>query len=308
MTAKKHNYRLLLFSDSTSQKREINLPQWKVILLTAVAVVFLGSITYGSSRVMAEWMTKWAMSATISENQELHQHLAHLTQKLDEVHSQLNQLAGNDDQLRLLADLPKIDEDTREVGIGGDVVPNSETVTDDQTVRRLIFDLDKIEREIRLQQSSFEEIEQQLLRRKDLSTHIPSIRPIEGGFMSSGFGYRTHPLTGRWTHHNGIDLVNETGTPVNATSDGRVIFAKRTPGFGKFVIIDHGYGFKTAYGHLSRISVSKGQSVARGDKIGELGESGRTTGPHLHYEVRVNDRPINPIDYIFQNYAELPHG
>jgi len=226
-----------------------------------------------------------------------------MNQRLSDFNIQLSELYNEDDRLRILADIPKIDEDVRQVGIGGFIVPEVSMTHDDETVSSLIFDLDKIERELRLQRASFGEIQKQFRDKADLIAHTPSISPLDGGYVSSGFGMRRDPFTGRRAHHNGIDYSVERGTPIIASADGKVIFAKRTPGLGKLVIIDHGYGFRTAYGHMNRILIKKGQSVERWQKIGEVGSTGRSTAPHLHYEVHIERKAVDPLDYIYDNFA-----
>ncbi len=131
----------------------------------------------------------------------------------------------------------------------------------------------------------------------------PSLWPIEGRVASS-FGERQDPFNGEGTFHSGIDIDAPYGTPVRATGDGDVVNAGRESGYGREIQIDHGHGITTLYGHLSRIAVLPGQQVTRGQVIGYVGESGRTTGPHLHYEVRVHDVPVNPHKYLRATYAE----
>lgn len=116
--------------------------------------------------------------------------------------------------------------------------------------------------------------------------------------MTSGFGLRTHPLLGGVRAHLGVDLAARMGTPVHATADGRVGAAGMRGGYGLMVELEHGAGMETRYGHLSRLNVTAGQRVSRGDVIGFVGSTGLSTGPHLHYETRVNGRPVNPVPYI----------
>lgn len=129
--------------------------------------------------------------------------------------------------------------------------------------------------------------------------HIPSIWPAKG-WITSGFGYRTSPFTGVKRLHEGLDISNRIGTPVYAPADGTVIFAGDRGGYGKTLVINHGFGLTTRYGHLSAFAVKVGTKVKRGDRIGSLGNTGRSTGPHLHYEVRLNNIPQNPRRYILE--------
>ncbi len=301
---KKRYYQLLFTANGTTWKRNLKFSRFRIAILSMFILVLTGSIIYLSSHLIATGMTHQAMTEVMTENRELHSNISRLNERLSDVDEQLGKLADSDDQLRLLADMPQIDKDTREVGIGGAIKPN--LPRNDQTVQKLIFDIDKIEREIRLQVSSFIEIERQFNEKEDLIAHTPSIRPVEGGFCSSKFGYRRDPFTHRRTYHKGMDFCVERGTPVRAPADGIVVFAKRTPGLGKLIVIDHGYDIKTAFGHLSKIQVSKGSRVGRGQKIGEVGNTGRSTAPHLHYEVRKDGKPVDPVDYLFHSYAKLP--
>ncbi len=125
---------------------------------------------------------------------------------------------------------------------------------------------------------------------------IPSIWPTRGR-ITSGFGYRSDPVTGGSSFHSGIDISNSHSTPVYATADGRVSSLGYRGSYGKILIIDHGYGYQTYYAHLSGYAVSSGQQVSRGEIIGYMGNTGRTTGSHLHYEVRINGNPVNPAGY-----------
>ncbi len=131
----------------------------------------------------------------------------------------------------------------------------------------------------------------------EVLSKVPVGRPCPG-YISSGFGRRKDPFTGKPAFHTGIDLVSYPGTPVKATADGKVIYAGRHSGYGKAVVIRHGYGYSTLYGHLKKITVRAGQRVKRGQIIGYLGNTGRSTGPHLHYEVRRYGRYLNPYRYI----------
>jgi len=125
----------------------------------------------------------------------------------------------------------------------------------------------------------------------------PSIWPVEGRLMS-GFGERTDPFSGEGAMHTGVDISAPSGTPVHATADGMIKFAGWFSGYGQVIIIDHGGGIETYYAHLSRIYVVEGQSVRRGEQIGAVGSTGRTTAPHLHYEVRLGGIPVNPHPYL----------
>lgn len=127
---------------------------------------------------------------------------------------------------------------------------------------------------------------------------VPSISPLRSMRMTSGYGMRTHPVLGRRRAHKGVDLAAPTGTPIYATADGLVSRANWFSSYGKYISIEHGGEIQTRFAHLSRIAVRNGQRVQKGDLIGFVGSTGRSTGPHLHYEVRVSGRSVNPLHYM----------
>lgn len=127
---------------------------------------------------------------------------------------------------------------------------------------------------------------------------MPFGAPVEIGRFTSGFGVRRDPRTGRRAFHEGVDIAGPRGTPIHATGDGIVVFAGRQRGYGIVVKIRHAFGFETVYAHLRRARVKVGQEVKRGDRIGDMGNTGRSTGPHVHYEVRIDDKPVNPMKFI----------
>ena len=125
----------------------------------------------------------------------------------------------------------------------------------------------------------------------------PNLWPVQGQVTGS-FGERIDPFNGEGAFHSGVDIGSSYGAPIIAPADGTVTFTDTLGGYGKAIMIDHGNGISTRYGHLSGFAVTAGQKVHRGDVIGYVGESGRSTGPHLHYEVRINDTPVNPYKYL----------
>jgi murein DD-endopeptidase MepM/ murein hydrolase activator NlpD len=133
---------------------------------------------------------------------------------------------------------------------------------------------------------------------------IPSRMPLEGARMTSDYGMRTHPVLGGRRSHNGIDLAAPTGTPVYATADGLVSRADRFSSYGLYISIEHGANLQTRFAHLSKLAVADGQRVKKGDLIGYVGSTGRSTGPHLHYEVRIDGRAVNPIPYMVESDAQ----
>ena len=139
-----------------------------------------------------------------------------------------------------------------------------------------------------------------LLDQRDYLSSLPTLKPTNGWY-TSGFGVRSSPFTGKSTMHEGLDLANHVGSAIVATAAGVVTYAGARPGYGNLVTVNHGYGIQTQYGHISRVYVKLGEKVKRGQKIAAVGNTGRSTGPHVHYEVRVNGIPLNPYFYILED-------
>lgn len=158
--------------------------------------------------------------------------------------------------------------------------------------------LNELAHQVPVQLRELQQLRESVLSRNHRLDHTPSIWPVEGGYVSSEFGARIHPISGNAQRHEGIDIAAWTGTPVHATAAGTVTFAGNRGGYGLTVVIDHGYGVQTLYAHNSRLHVRVGQKVKRGDLISSIGTTGVSTGPHLHYEVHVNGRPVNPRNYL----------
>ena len=154
------------------------------------------------------------------------------------------------------------------------------------------------------QEKSYQQLTKLISQRSDLVNSIPAIMPVANKDlkrMASGFGYRLDPFYHTFTFHGGMDFTAETGTEVYATGDGRVVKRKTDAwGYGNHLIINHGHGYTTVYAHLSRFAVANGTKVKRGQLIGYVGSTGRSTGPHLHYEVRRNNNPLNPA-FFYRN-------
>ncbi|MGA0232451.1 MAG: M23 family metallopeptidase, partial [Saprospiraceae bacterium] len=177
--------------------------------------------------------------------------------------------------------------------------------------------LEKLQYKVELQKNSLDTLMALAKQREKKLLSIPSIKPVREDKLKrnmhslSGFGYRIHPVHGVKKFHKGIDFTAPRGTAIQATGNGKVIrVQKRRYGYGNNIIIDHGFGYTTLYAHLSEIDIQVGDEVVKGQKIGTIGSTGTSTAPHLHYEVRINDRVVNPIDYCMdgltlEEYQEL---
>lgn len=164
----------------------------------------------------------------------------------------------------------------------------------------LVIRIDKAVRETQMKEQSVIELWESLSERQSLLNATPNIRPAKG-WITSRFGYRMNPFTGQTNMHAGLDLAAAPGSPVYAPADGIVIFASYDESYGKLVSIDHGYGVTTRFGHNSQIYVHVGQRVNKWDVIAAVGNTGRSTGPHCHYEVRINGTPVDPANFILDD-------
>ena len=161
----------------------------------------------------------------------------------------------------------------------------------------LVVRIDKAVRETQLKEQSVIDLWESLSERQSLINATPNIKPARG-WLTSRFGYRMSPFTGKAAMHAGLDIAAAPGSPVYAPADGVVSYAGYDQGYGKLVSIDHGYGVSTRFGHTSQIYVQVGQKVSKWDVVAAVGNTGRSTGPHLHYEVRINGTPVDPINFI----------
>ena len=215
--------------------------------------------------------------------------------------SSLTTLAQSDNQLRSIVNLPKIDIETRQLGTGGSNAASFEGLISDDAnsligTSQLL--LNKLDKEVTFQRSSYEQIFKQYENNKIIFASIPAIKPMIGTYTYHGFGMRNDPFIGTLKRHEGIDIHGDIGTPVYATGDGIVEFTGPTgSGYGTALEINHGYGYKSWYAHLSKCVARSGQKVKRGTLIAYSGNTGRSMGPHLHYEVIRNGEKQNPVEY-----------
>jgi murein DD-endopeptidase MepM/ murein hydrolase activator NlpD len=208
-----------------------------------------------------------------------------------------------ENKLKVIANLEPGEDNTQFLAIGGSdptlmVQDYSIEKAHKKLVRLMHQSLDNLETEIAVQTQEKSDLFDFLESRKSMFACTPSIWPAKG-WPSSEFGYRKSPFTDKKEFHKGLDISGRTGSPIIAPADGVVTSVqKKTYGLGILLTINHGYGLKTRYGHLSKILVKKGEAVKRGQKIALMGNTGRSTGPHLHYEVHLKDVPENPRKYI----------
>lgn len=240
------------------------------------------------------------------ENQLISAQYKVLSKRMDEALTVLQDMQQRDDNLyRAIFHADPIASSIRNSGIGGIgrydylmELSNPDLIV--QTTKKM----DLISKQLYVQSNSFDEVVNMAKNQKDRLQHIPSIQPISDRnlkTMASGYGMRIDPIYGTARFHAGMDFSAPIGTPVYVTGDGNVTWVDWRQGYGKCIIIDHGYGYETLYAHLDDYTVRVGQKVKRGEQIGKVGNTGKSTGPHLHYEVHVRGKADNPSKYYFMD-------
>jgi murein DD-endopeptidase MepM/ murein hydrolase activator NlpD len=226
-------------------------------------------------------------------------HLNAMAVKLGELQAQLLRLDGLGERLARMAglkpqELPPPLEPGKAPGRGGP----APTLPHDLSVDEFSSLLSQLSQEVEERSDQLTVLEALLVNSSANKKFLPTLSPIEEGWFSSNFGWRIDPFTGQKSFHEGIDFPSETGTPIVAAASGKVIFAEVHPQYGKMIEIDHGNGLVTRYAHASALLVKEGDLVVRGQQLARVGTTGRSTGPHLHFEVRLNGVPQNPVRFL----------
>lgn len=229
-----------------------------------------------------------------------------LSHRLDEALGVMNDIQQRDDNLyRVMLQADPIADPVRKAGYGG---TNRYEELMDMANADLVVNttqkMDMLDRQLYIQSQSFDEVVALCKEHDDMLKCIPAIQPVSNKDLkktASGYGVRVDPIYKTTKFHEGMDFSANIGTPIYATGNGTVTKAGWQSGYGRVVIINHGYGYETLYAHMNKINVRVGQKVTRGEVIGEVGNTGKSTGPHLHYEVHVKGRVVNPVNYYFMD-------
>ncbi|MEO0292910.1 MAG: M23 family metallopeptidase [candidate division WOR-3 bacterium] len=271
----------------------------KVVFYTIIVLsTLLGAFTY----ITIEGTKKKALlleykKLEYKRNEYLTKFLG-IKQKVESLQENLAEIGRNNEILSLIGKLRAVNKAIKEMGTGGfQKTKEFYSLELDSGVKEVERQIEKVANLIELERQTLKNADNKLKELQDKLSHYPSLWPTTGR-ITSGFGWRPHPITGGKEFHKGYDISNRANTPVVATADGVVTFAGRWGGYGNVVVIDHGYGFSTRYAHLNRAYVKEGQEVKRGHVIGTMGCTGFTTGTHLHYEVRVLGNVVNPMGYL----------
>lgn len=291
-------YTILVLSDTPSRARQWHLSErgLRVALFGgALTILTIASLVIYSLTVQLDVAEHARLRETVKAQRRVATRLETLAQEVTRLRTfdhQIRRLAGMEEVQSLMA----MGGGTLELG---KALAAGEQAEYEQLVERLYQDLQRLEREVALRTESLEAVTTYLTQQKNRLAATPSIWPTQDeGYVSSSYGHRASPFTGRRQTHTGIDIAAPRGTSILAAADGVVTFSGRMAGYGRVIVVTHGFGFKTFYGHNQKNKVRKGERVKRGQVIGTVGNSGYSTGSHLHYEVLVKDRTINPLKYI----------
>jgi murein DD-endopeptidase MepM/ murein hydrolase activator NlpD len=278
----KRLYTFLIAPTRSSKVRQFSIHHNILYAAGGSLVVILVLTIYGATRLAQTEAINFSNLTLKSENAKLKQENDAFQNSYAKLKGQISYVEDMSKELARQAKMERTPEIDEQVGIGGP-----------ETVTALDKAADNLEREVR---RINDRMRSDMLR---LSS-IPSGLPVNG-YITDGFGPRRNPFSGEGREtHEGLDIAVDFGTPVASTADGLVIYAAPHAGYGNLVILYHSNGITTRYGHLSRITVEAGQRIKRGEQIGHAGSTGRSTGPHVHYEIRENDQPLDPSRYISQ--------
>jgi len=299
----------ILLSGNGSRIRQFSYTKLALAAGAVLSVVLL----VGMGLLIQDYMKLQQTAAQVAQINEKvvarDAEIVHQKRQIECFANEINQLKLNlvaldtfERKIRVIANLEKTDSPDNLFGVGGATPDDLETgasLRRDQSglIRSMHDQVEQLESATFDQEQDFTSLLGQLHEKKNLLACTPSIRPAKG-WISSRFGYRISPFTGRRELHAAYDIANRDGSPIISPANGVVTFAGKKGAYGNLLIIDHGYGLVSRYGHLKSFDVKKGSKVERGQKIAKMGNTGRSTGPHVHYEVRLNGMPVNPEKYI----------
>ncbi len=290
------------YDSETLSYREVKTKKRRTFTFSLLFLAAAALFGFFSYVIAANYIESPKEKALIRENENLKLNFNYLNKRVGLAEEVLQNIAERDDNIyRVHFEANPISKAQRKAGFGGlNRYKNLEGLENSEIIIASTKKIDKLTKEIEVQSRSLDEIEILAKEKIKLLEAIPAIQPVQNKDLkrvASGFGMRMHPIHKRRKMHNGMDFTAKTGTPIYATGNGKVIKASRASGFGNVVYIDHGFGYVTKYGHMSKFNTKKGRYVKRGDIIGYVGNTGLSSGPHLHYEVHKNGKPINPVNF-----------
>ncbi len=289
-------YTVLILPDATSPARKLHINKTLVTIVSSIAAVAVLAFAF----FLVQYVN---LNLRMLELKQLRQEVGDrnlLATKVGQLEGELGRLRDLDRKLRVVAGL---EAEESKVAQGGAETLSQAALLEavKKSGGRLAdwvgHDLEILGNEITSRERSFRELKNILETKRSVLASTPTIWPVKG-LVTAGYGYRLSPFTGQREMHEGLDIAAPYGTPIHSTADGVVSFVGGLGSFGNVVFINHRHGFTTFYAHLSSSRVKEGQTVTRGQVIATVGTTGRTTGPHVHYEVQVNGATVNPVKYI----------
>jgi murein DD-endopeptidase MepM/ murein hydrolase activator NlpD len=307
---KKEDITLMIFPGTSGSPKKISVSKRFVRLGIILSLVVILGVTGSSIYFTKQYIQLVDERAEVSElrrESKIHKiQVDKLGQQVKEFSTEMSRLERFANKLRVITDIGESPAPVeKDWGVGGPYGLSTQSFSTSlereaiAMVERLAGNLEQLDQQARVQVVSFQQLDEFFKNQKSLLSSTPSILPTRG-WVTSGFGMRKSPFTGLNETHKGWDIGARMGSQIRTTADGVVVVAGRKSGYGKMVEIDHGYGISTRYGHNSKNLVEVGDRVKRGALIGMVGSTGRSTGPHLHYEVLLNGVPVNPKNYIFE--------
>lgn len=295
--------KLYYFSEKSLNFLEVKYFKEKLITIFTISVILVSGILLGAIYFISNLSDKESdLKALRSENKQLTEKFSLLSSEYKSLGKELDSLTKISNDLRLATNLTPISPEERRLGIGGSTLDKN-YLKFGSNVAGAINVADMITRKFEFEKAQFNEISTKLKQNKSLFASIPAILPTAGTYSMESFGMRVHPILGVNKMHNGIDIICDVGTNVKAAGKAKVLFVGRKGGYGLAVELDHGFGYVTIYGHLSKTLVKEGQTIKRGQTIAKSGNTGLSSGPHLHYEVLHNGENLNPADFFFDEYS-----
>ena len=297
---------IIIQKESEDNVRQWHLNREQYIAMVSAIAILLGAFIFISAEYLGNHLYEKRLHKIKNNYVTITKNLQILKERLNEIDENVNQIEEKDLAIRSYAGMPEIDKEIRKLGIGGRSIESAKIFDNfapviNKELATLELDVEKLSREVNLELNSYSSIYEKVQEDIRRIAMIPSIRPVEEGYLNSTFGYRNDPIDNVKRFHQGQDITVKTGTPIYAPADGIVKRAYYAGGFGNHIKLQHGAGYTTLYAHLSKIKVKHGQKVKRGDIIGLTGNTGRSPAPHLHYEIHHNGKPQNPLDYFFSD-------
>ena len=281
MMQEKRFYTFVFAPTANSRFHQLHFHYRTIYTILALAVVGLATLSVGAYRLTRQAILVAKYNLMQMENRKLKDENHEVKNNIDRLQGRLAAVETTSRKLAEVSGLSRPSDVSANIGAGGPSGGEMDTL--EQATAAL-------ERELR-------QIKEIVDRNQLKLSSMPTGWPVRG-YVSDGFGTRSNPFGDGQEVHAGLDIATTFGTAIEATADGIVIYAGPHAGYGNVVVIDHGYGITTRYGHMSRVDVKVGDRLHRGSQIGAVGSTGRSTGPHCHYEVRLHDRPVNPLNYI----------